>query len=115
VRIVDAQCHVSTRWYEPVETLLAQMDRNGVAQAVLIQMLGEFDNGYQQACALNHPDRFVSVVAVDPTTADACDRLAALTAEGAVGFAPQPRIDFIGDRGAYAGDVRPGTADGLFD
>jgi L-fuconolactonase len=90
VRIVDAQCHVSTRWYEPVETLLAQMDRNGVAQAVLIQMLGEFDNGYQQACALNHPDRFVSVVAVDPTTADACDRLAALAAEGAVGVRLKP-------------------------
>ncbi len=47
--IVDSHCHVSPVWYEPVETLLFQMDRNEVAQAVLVQMLGQYDNAYQQA------------------------------------------------------------------
>jgi predicted TIM-barrel fold metal-dependent hydrolase len=90
VRIVDAQCHVATIWYEPVEILLAQMDRNDVAQAVLIQRLGEFDNDYQQACAARHPERFASVVAVDPTAPDACDELAALAEHGAAGVRLRP-------------------------
>ena len=41
--IVDGHCHVSTCWYEPVESLLFHMDRNGVARAVLIQMNGQAD------------------------------------------------------------------------
>lgn len=90
MRIVDAQCHVSTRWYEPVETLLEQMDRSGVAQAVLIQMLGQFDNGYQQACAKQYPERLASVVAVDPADPDAAATLAALAADGAVGVRLKP-------------------------
>ncbi len=36
--IVDSHCHISPVWYEPVESLLFQMDRNDVAHAVLIQM-----------------------------------------------------------------------------
>ncbi len=39
VPVVDAHCHVSPVWYEPVETLLFQMERNGVDTAILIQML----------------------------------------------------------------------------
>jgi L-fuconolactonase len=90
VRIVDAQCHVSTAWYEPVETLLEQMNRNGVAQAVLIQMLGQFDNRYQQACAEQYPERLASVVAVDAARPDASPTLAALAAQGAVGVRLRP-------------------------
>jgi len=85
VRIVDAQCHVAAVWYEPVETLLEQMDRNGVAQALLIQMLGQLDNGYQQSCAKRYPERLASVVAVDPAAPDAAVTLAALAADGAAG------------------------------
>ena len=32
--IVDTHCHVSPYWYEPVETLLHQMNSNGVDKAV---------------------------------------------------------------------------------
>jgi L-fuconolactonase len=93
VRIVDAQCHVSTVWYEPVETLLGQMDRNGVEQAVLVQMLGQFDNGYQETCAGQHPERLASVVAVDAAEPDVnatLAALAALAARGAVGVRLRP-------------------------
>lgn len=88
--VVDSHCHVSTVWYEPVETLLDQMDRNGVAQAVLVQMLGQFDNSYQQACARKYPERFASVVAVDAARTDACSALAALAAQGAAGVRLRP-------------------------
>jgi L-fuconolactonase len=90
VTLVDAHCHVSPIWYEPVETLLFQMDRNSVAQAVLIQLLGQYDNGYQQNCLRRYPGRFASVVAIDATRPDAGRELAALVAAGASGVRLRP-------------------------
>jgi len=43
--VVDTHCHASLDWYEPIETLLYEMDRNGVDRAVLVQINGQFDNG----------------------------------------------------------------------
>jgi L-fuconolactonase len=90
VSVVDGHCHVSTVWYEPVETLLGQMDRNGVAQAVLIQILGQYANDYQQCCLRRYPGRFASVVAVDPAAPDADERLRVLAADGATGVRLRP-------------------------
>lgn len=90
MQIVDGHCHVSDRWYEPVATLIDQMDRNGVAQAVLIQLLGQCDNEYQQTCARANPERFASVVAIDVKQSDACDTLAALANDGAAGVRLRP-------------------------
>jgi L-fuconolactonase len=66
------------------------MDANGVAQAVLIQILGQFDNSYQQACVKHYPERFASVVGVDASRADACEMLNALAARGAAGVRLRP-------------------------
>jgi L-fuconolactonase len=76
---------VSDCWYEPVEVLLGQMDRNGVAQAILIQMMGQANNAYQTACVRKYPGRFASVVIVDTDRADAPATLARLANEGATG------------------------------
>ena len=62
MRIVDTHCHAAPGWYEPVESLLFQMDRYGVEQAVLIQMRGQTNNDYQFECVQRYPDRLVSVV-----------------------------------------------------
>lgn len=83
--IVDAHCHVSRSWYEPVESLLAQMERNGVDHAVLIQMQGQFNNDYQAECLRRYPGRFTSVVLVDSAAVDAPERLGRLVDEGAGG------------------------------
>lgn len=83
--IVDTHCHVSTAWYEPVESLIRQMDANGVEKAVLVQMGGQYDNSYQDECVGKYPDRLVSVVLVDVSADDAPDKLAALVAQGARG------------------------------
>lgn len=88
--IIDSHCHVSPIWYEPVEVLLHQMDRNGVAQAVLIQMLGQFDNSYQQNCLQHHAGRFASVIAVDPARSDALVQLRRLADDGASGLRLRP-------------------------
>ena len=83
--IVDTHCHASDNWYEPVEVLLGQMDRNGVAKAILIQMNGQYNNAYQAACVQKYPDRFVSVVIVDTERPDAAQALARLAEAGAAG------------------------------
>jgi L-fuconolactonase len=85
MNIVDSHCHVSDYWYEPVEVLLGQMDRNSVAQAILIQMMGQANNAYQAACVRKYPGRFASVVIVDTDRADAPATLARLANEGASG------------------------------
>ncbi len=88
--IVDSHCHVSPSWYEPVESLLFQMDRHGVTHAVLIQMQGQFDNSYQFDCVRRYPGRFAPVVLVDAARPDAPDTLARLADEGASGVRLTP-------------------------
>ena len=73
-----------------MEALLFQMDRVGVEQALLVQMLGQYDNTYQQECARRYRGRLASVVAVDAASAGACDELRALAHEGAAGVRLRP-------------------------
>lgn len=95
--IVDSHCHVSRAWYEPVETLLFQMDRNGVEHAVLIQIMGQTDNSYQTACVRRYPGRFASIVLVDTSRPDAPQELERLAAEGASGVRFTPATRSPGD------------------
>jgi L-fuconolactonase len=88
--VVDSHCHVSPVWYEPVESLLFQMDRHGVAHAILNQMFGQADNTYQADVVRRYPGRFASVVLVDPDQPDATAALERLVAEGASGLRLRP-------------------------
>jgi L-fuconolactonase len=90
MEVIDSQCHVSPVWYEPVESLLYQMQNSGVSQAVLIQMLGQTDNRYQQDCLSRFPGRFASVVWVEPTDPQALTGLRRLADEGATGVRLRP-------------------------
>src|SRR3979411_3285036 len=87
---VDSNCHASLHWYEPIETLLFEMDRNDVDQAVLIQINGQYDNTYQQECVRRYPQRFTSVVLVDPQQPDALETLDRLAEAGASGVRLRP-------------------------
>ena len=91
--IVDTHVHVGQSWYEPVETLLFQMERNGVDKAVLIQYRGNYDNRYEIECVRNYPGRFAAVVLVDTQRPDAPNTLAMWASEGAAGvrLAPDER------------------------
>jgi L-fuconolactonase len=97
VRIVDTHCHAAIGWYEPIEVLLGQMDRNGVELAALIQINGQTDNSYQAACVRRYPERLRSVVMVDPTSPDAPAELERLVAEGATGIRLRPDARSPGD------------------
>jgi L-fuconolactonase len=83
--IVDTHCHASPVWYEPVEGLLFQMDRNGVDKALLVQIKGQADNEYQFECVGRYPDRLASIVVVDTARPDAADELERLVERGARG------------------------------
>ncbi len=86
--IVDTHCHVSPYWYEPVETLLHQMNSNGVDKALLIQ-LGQvriFDNSYLIECTRRFPGRFSAVGVVDTNSPDASERLEEWVNQGLEGI-----------------------------
>ena len=97
VRIVDSHCHAALGWYEPIEVLLSQMDRNGVELAALIQINGQTDNSYQTACVKRYPDRLRSVVLIDTDRPDALAELERLVAEGATGIRLRPTVRSPGD------------------
>ena len=95
--IIDTHSHASPYWYEPVESLLFQMDRYGVAQALLVQYMGQFDNEYQFECERRYPDRFASVVLVDAQDPGATQQLERLAEQGARGVRLRPDTRSPGD------------------
>ncbi len=75
---IDGYTHCGISKYLPVEDVLAVMEKAEVQRAVLVQHLGEFDNGYIATAVAQHPDRFVAVGLVDHRSADwprALDRI----------------------------------------
>ena len=69
--IVDAHAHAGLNWFEPVESLVFQMDQNNVDKAVLIQHGGTYDNTYLLECARQYPKRFAVAAIVDTTLENA--------------------------------------------
>jgi L-fuconolactonase len=82
--VVDAHVHATPVWYEPIESVVFQHDRNGVAHGILTQIGGYFDNQYQEDALRRYPGRFAAVVLVDWTQPDAVQQLETLAARGTV-------------------------------
>ncbi|MGD2167155.1 MAG: amidohydrolase family protein [Gammaproteobacteria bacterium] len=98
MHIVDSHCHVGLNWYQPVESLLDEMQRNDVCQAVLVQMLGQFDNDYLFDCLERFPGRFACVVGIDVGAGQAaCDQLADLAGRGVAGLRLRPQARSPGE------------------
>ena len=88
--IIDTHCHAGNNWFEPIEVLEFQMDRNDVDKAVLIQHGGTYDNDYLFAEAAKRGDRFKVAVLVDPESADPLGDLDRLAEQGAAGIRIAP-------------------------
>ncbi len=96
MRIIDTHCHAGLNWFEPVETLVHEMDTNLVDEAVLIQHGGTYDNEYLFKCAGRFPGRFKVVVLVDPEERDQRGALAKLAERGAAGVRLYPDASLSG-------------------
>lgn len=90
--IVDTHVHASLYWYEPVEVLIFQMNRNGTDKATLVQFRGQTDNSYIVECCKRFPGRFTPVVVVDTTRNDAPETLEKWVKNGAEGIRLAPDI-----------------------
>ena len=88
--IVDSHAHATPSWFEPVESLVGQMDRHGVEHAVLVQINGQTDNGYQREAVRRFPGRFASVVMVNTADASATEHLKREADLGACGVRLHP-------------------------
>ena len=92
--IIDTHCHAGRNWFEPIETLEAVMNKNGVDGAVLIQHGGTYDNDYLFQVAAARGGRFKVVVLVDPDDEDPLGALTRLSEQGAAGVRLYPRETF---------------------
>lgn len=90
MRIIDTHCHAGRNWFEPIETLIHEMDMNHVDNAVLIQHGGTYDNDYLFECAETYDGRLKVVVLLDPDDADQAGTLTALKEQGAAGVRLYP-------------------------
>ena len=63
--IIDAYAHCGLSKYRPIEEVRQIMARFGVARAVLVQHMGEYDNSYIGAIVKAEPEEFVGVMLVD--------------------------------------------------
>ncbi len=93
--IIDTHTHAGNNWFEPIEVLEFQMDRNGVDRAVLIQHGGTFDNGYLFEEARMRGDRFKVVVLIDPDSDDPLADLSREAERGAAGVRFAPDGEFV--------------------
>jgi L-fuconolactonase len=81
--MIDTHYHSSPHWWEPVEVFMFHMDRCGVDRGVLVQSMGDFDNGYILDAARRFPGRLATVGLVDPDApADQMDHQLAAGLEG---------------------------------
>jgi L-fuconolactonase len=93
--IVDSHVHTSRLWYEPIETLLSQMERNRVRKAVLIQY-GGASSEYEIECTITHPGRFGAVMRVESQRPNAPEIMGTFARKGAIGVRMSAYNDFPG-------------------
>ena len=90
MRIIDTHCHAGRNWFEPIETLVHEMDTNRVDEAVLIQHGGTYNNDYLFECASKYGSKFKVVVMLDPDDDDQPGTLTKLAEQGAAGVRIYP-------------------------
>lgn len=83
--IIDTHAHAGLNWFQPVETLLNEMNMNGVAGAVLVQHKGAYDHSYLFECEKRFPGRFKVAVEIDPGDSNPEATMEKLRRQGAAG------------------------------
>ena len=73
--IVDAYAHCGSNRYLPIDQLEMAMDTNDIDACLLVQHMGEFDNGYLASIVRKSPKRYGAICLVDTTHNDAPQQL----------------------------------------
>lgn len=94
--IYDVHIHCSLVYFQPVESLIAEMDRAGVPHGSLTQFFGQYDNEYQFQVQRRFPGRFGNIVHIDGTRPDAPQLLKAYADRGACGVRLDPAVRTAG-------------------
>ena len=68
--LIDNHIHAGDK-YGPVENAIEKMDSLGVAHAVIVQHVGQYNNSYLAQCLERYPSRFWIVAMVDLALPDA--------------------------------------------
>jgi L-fuconolactonase len=94
--IYDVHIHCSLVYFQPIESLIFEMDRAGVPHGSLTQFFGQYDNEYQFQVQKRFPGRFGNIVHVDGTRPDSPQRLKAYADRGACGVRLDPGVRTAG-------------------
>jgi L-fuconolactonase len=94
--IYDVHIHCSLVYFQPIESLIAEMDRAGVPHGSLTQFFGQYDNEYQFQVQKRFPGRFGNIVHVDGTRPDSPQTLKAYADRGACGVRLDPGVRTAG-------------------
>jgi L-fuconolactonase len=90
--IFDAHPHASSIWFLPIESLVVEMDRAGVARGSICQFFNQYQNDYQFDAVKRFPGRFSNIVHIDTRRPDAPQTLKVLADRGASGVRIGPAI-----------------------
>jgi L-fuconolactonase len=83
--VVDAHCHASPFWFEPIEDLVSHIERAKIGQAVLTCAVFATDSKYEEECVRRFPGKFCFVGAVRPESPQVRDAVRRLAKRGAAG------------------------------
>lgn len=96
VEIYDTHVHCSLVYFQPIESLIAEMDRAGVVHGSLTQFFGQYDNEYQFQVQQRFPGRFGNIVHVDGTKPESVQQLKSYAERGACGVRLDPGVRTAG-------------------
>jgi len=94
LKIIDTHCHAGENWFEPIESLIYQMERNNITKAILIQHGGYFNHKYLFKASSNYSDRLFIVVSINPKDENPLKTLENLASSGASGIRLSPSTEF---------------------
>jgi L-fuconolactonase len=94
--IYDVHIHCSLVYFQPIESLVFEMDRAGVPHGSLTQFFGQYDNEYQFQVQSRFPGRFGNIVHVDGTKPASVQQLKSYAARGACGVRLDPGVRTAG-------------------
>ena len=91
---IDTHCHSGKNWYEPIESLIFQMDYNNVSKAIIIQHGGYFNHEYLFEASSKYLNRLHIVAQLDPNDEKPLETLEKLKSSGACGIRLSPNTKF---------------------